>query len=260
MVHPTSSLADYFFSSRHALMTARKNDRVYPLIAEYNMTYERIDAGLAMLDQLMAADNKKTELHGKQLEAGAALKRLLARVNPIYMSHVKLMKIKYRQHPERLERLMLGVPRKRDINGWLRQADTFYANLINDAEMMSNLENNALTPDKLTAYYNDIKEVEKAHNTHREAKGLSQAALETRNNLMTEFDSWMKEFIHICKMSLKEFPQLLLVLGIPLLSKGYVRQKNVDMPADHAAKAHTGIQIPGESPGSLANNEPHGQN
>jgi len=258
MSHPMNSLADYFFSSRQALMTARKNDLVYPLIAEYNMTYQRIDAGMAMLDRLMDADKQKTELFGKQLEAGAALKRLFTRVNPNYMSHVRLMKIKYRRRPERLERLMLHEPRQRDINGWLRQADTFYTNLINDAEMVNNLKDNGLTPDKLTASYNKIKEVELAHNLHREARGLSQAALETRDALMAEFDLWMKEFIQICKMALKEHPQMLEILGIPVLSKGYVRQKPVDARPNHKNETDTGIQIAGESPVSLAKNEIHG--
>lgn len=257
MAHPMSSLADYFFSSRHALKTARKNDLVYPLIAEYNMTYERIDAGMAMLDRLMDADKQKTELNGKQLEAGGALKRLLARVHPIYMSHVRLMKIKYRRRPERLERVMLHEPRQRDINDWLRQADTFYSNLLDDAEMVGNLKVNGLTPDKLTASYNKIKEVEQAHNLHQEAMGLSQAALETRDALMTEFDLWMKEFIQICKMALKEHPQMLEILGIPVLSKGYVRQKPVDASPHHKNETDTGIRIPGESTISLTDNEIH---
>ncbi|MCX6583713.1 MAG: hypothetical protein NT166_26355 [Candidatus Aminicenantes bacterium] len=225
MRHIKSTLGDYFFKARHALNTARKNDRVYPLIAEYNMTYQKIDSGLALLEKLMAADKHKTELHGKQLEARVALQHLLAEVRPVYMSHVKLMETKYRKNPERLERLMLMVPRERSMNGWLRQADTFYSNLIHDAEMMDRLEENTITLDKLTASHAKIKKVEQAYNNHGEAKGVSQDALEARNVLLEEFDLWFNEFLRICKIALRKHPQLLEVLGITVLSKGYVREK-----------------------------------
>lgn len=135
------------------------------------------------------------------------------------------MEIKYHKNPERLERLMLMVPRERSINGWLRQADTFYSNFIQDTEMMNELEENTITLDKLAASHAKIKEVEQAHNSHREAKGLSQAALEVRNSLLEEFDLWLREFIHICKMALRKHPQLLEIFGITVLSKGYVREK-----------------------------------
>jgi len=225
MRHIKNSLADYFFKARHALNTARKNDRVYPLIAEYNMTYQKIDFGLALLEKLMDADKHKTELHGKQLEAHVILKNLLTEVRPVYMSHVKLMETKYRKNPERLERLMLLVPRERSMNGWLRQADTFYSNLIQDAEMMDRLEENTITLDKLTASHTKIKEVEWAYNNHSEAKGVSQDALEARNVLLEEFDLWFNEFLRVCKIALRKHPQLLEVLGITVLSKGYVREK-----------------------------------
>lgn len=78
--------------------------------------------------------------------------------------------------------------------------------------------------------------------------------------MVSSVSPFSSQILSISWVALKEFPQLLEALGIPVLSKGYVRQKPVDMPADHTVEAHTGIQIPGESPGSLANSETHGQN
>lgn len=225
MKHIKCTLGEYFFKARHALHAAKKNDQIYPLIAEYNMTYQKIDSGLALMDKLMNANKHKIESHGKQLEARCDLQNLFSEVRPVYMSHIKLMEIKYRKNPERLKRLMLLVPRERNINGWLIQADTFYSNLIQDAEMINKLEENAITLDNLTASHAKIKEIETASTRHREAKGLSQVASEARDILLEEFDLWFSEFLHICKMALRKQPQLLEILGITVLSKGYTREK-----------------------------------
>jgi hypothetical protein len=236
-MHIQSSFAEYFFTSRHALKTARKNKKIYSEISKFNMTYTEIDSGLAKLEKLMDADKKKIELHGKQLEARVAFKSIYAKVNTLYMSHVGLMKVKFRKNPERVERLMLNVPRERSINGWLQQADTFYVNLINDADMVSKLTQNAISPDKLTEAHAGIKEVECAKNNYREAIGLSQAAVETRDALFEEFDLWMKEFIYICKMALNQESQLLEALKIKVFSKGYIKHKPTSFPAAHAPKS-----------------------
>lgn len=241
MLFNRSSLADYFFNSRHALNISKKNTKIYSLISEFNMNTENINTGLAKLDKLMAADKQKTEARGKQLEYRVALETLFAEVHPAYMSHVKLAKVKVQRVPERVARLMLLEPRKTRINDWLRQADTFYTNLLLDTEMVDQFGTNAITVEKLNASYLRIKEVEQAYNAYNEAKGLAQAALEDRDALLVDFDAWMKEFIVICKIALRQYPQLLEALGIVVLSKGYVRSKSDDLPQEQTVKVNTKI-------------------
>lgn len=242
MLFSRSSLADYFFNSRHALNISQKNTKIYSLISEYNMTTENIAVGLGKLDKLMTADKLKTEARGKQLEFRVALETIFAEVHPVYMSHVKLAKVKVQRVPERVARLMLLEPRKTRLNDWLRQSDTFYTNLLIDTEMITQLETNAITVEKLSATHLRVKEVEQAYNAYQEAKGLAQAALEARDVLLEEFEAWMKEFIVICKIALRHYPQLLEALGIIVLSKGYVRSKSDDLPGEQTVKVSTRIK------------------
>jgi hypothetical protein len=241
MIFSRSSLADYFFNSRQALKIAKKNAKIYALISEYNMTTENIDAGMAMLDGLMEADKKKIEARGKQLEFRVNLEMIFSEVHPLYMSHVKLAKIKCQGNVERVGRLMLLEPRKTRINDWLRQADTFYSNLVADTEMMTRLNGSAITQEKLTTAHGRIKEVEQAHNDYIEAKGISQSLQEGRDILLDEFKIWMNEFITVCKIALRQYPQLLEILGITILSKGYVRTKSDDLPVEKPIKLMTKI-------------------
>lgn len=239
MIFGKSSLADYFFNSRHALNAAKRNNQVYALLSEYNMTTESIDVGLAKLDAVMAADKKKTEARGKQYEARTTLEVIFSEVHPLYMSHVLLTKAKCQNNIERVGRLMLMERRKTRINDWLLQSDTFYTNLVQDTEMLARLETNSISLEKITAAHDRVKEVEKVHTDYIQAKGIVQVALEARDLLLDEFDLWLKEFITICKIALRAQPQLLEILGIQVLSKGYVRTKSDQTPGEVTIKSRS---------------------
>lgn len=236
MIFKRTSLQDYFFNSQVALTNAVKNEKIYPLVSNYNMTSDKIDQGLTMLTKLMRLDKAKTVANGKQWEARAALYKLLAEVHPIYMEHVNFTKLKCQKNPSRLGRMMLLAPRERSLNGWLRQADTFYDNLLIDTEMVTLLGDNAITQEKLTAAQTKIKEVQQANSAYNDTKGIAQDALEERDALLAEFDLWMKEFIYVCKVALRNHKQLLESLKIQVLSRGYVRQKSESTPADQTVE------------------------
>jgi hypothetical protein len=236
MIFKRTSLQDYFFNSQVALTNAVKNEKIYPLISAYNMTSDKIDQGLATLNKLMTLDYAKTVAHGKQLEARAALYKLLAEIHPTYMEHVNFTKLKCLKNPARLGRMMLLAPRERTLNGWLRQAETFYTNLLDDTEMVAELENNAITLEKLNAAKAKIVQVEQANSAYNDTKGRAQNALEERDELLAEFDLWMREFIYVCKVALRDHKQLLESLKIQVLSKGYVRQKSESTPADNTVE------------------------
>lgn len=226
MLYKRSSLQDYFYNSDVALTNAVEDKKIYQLISAYNMTDVRIGEGHAMLTQLINLDKIKTEAHGKQLEARAALYKLWDEVHPGYMEHVNFTKLKCMKSPDRLGRMMLLGPRQTVLNGWMRQAETFYSNLLLDTEMVTQLEVNAITVDKLTAAQAKVKEVQRANTVYQDTKGIAQDALEVRDALLAQFELWLKEFIYVCKVALRDNKQLLESLKIQVLSKGYVRRKN----------------------------------
>lgn len=238
MIFKRTSLQDYFFNSQVALTNAKNNEKIYPLISAYNMTTGKIDQGLTTLQKLMTLDYAKTVAHGKQLEARAALYKLLAEAHPTYMEHMNFTKLKCLKNPARLGRMMLLAPRERTLNGWLRQAETFYTNLLDDTEMVTELETNAITLDKLNTAHTKIIQVEQANSAYNDTKGIAQNALEERDAVLAEFDLWMKEFIYICKVALRDHKQLLESLKIQVLSRGYVRQKSEAPSADNTVEVN----------------------
>ncbi len=225
MMYKTSRLADFLINSEKALVNARDNKKIYPLIAKYKMTDKRINQGLALLEKLVASDKKKTEAHGIQLEARDEVRRVFAEVHPVYMEHVGFVRFYCRREAGRLASMLLQEPRKKHISGWLRQADTFYSSLLGDAELLSRLKANALTVGELKTGHANVKKVAQADIAYKDAIGRAQDAKENRDIVQAEFTAWMKEFLYICKVALREHPQLLESVGIQELSAGYTRQK-----------------------------------
>ena len=224
-----SSLEDYFQNSRIALTNAKDNQRIYPLISGYNLTSERLVGGLTLLGQLIAADKEKTEAHGAQLMARNNLVKLLEEAHPVYMEHANFAKLHCRANAARLAHMMLLTPRENNVNGWLRQTDTFYTNVFLDTELVTSLEASSITAAKLNANFEKVKAVASASVKYQEAIGEAQAATARRNKLMEEFDFLMTEVIFVCRVALKNEPQLLEILKISVLSAGYVRQKTKEI-------------------------------
>ncbi len=244
MIFKKSSLEDYFQNSRIALINARDNKRIYPLISAYNLTAEKLESNLTVLDKLVAADKEKTAAHGAQLLARNYLVTLLEETHPVYMEHANFAKLICRTNTARLANMMLLTPREKNVNGWIRQADTFYTNMFLDTELIASLEASSITADKLNANSEKVKAVSTALVKYQEAIGEAQASTARRNKLMEEFDFIMTEFIFICRMALKKEPQLLEILKISVLSAGYVRQKTKELkPVDTSVLKSKGTSV-----------------
>jgi hypothetical protein len=79
--------------------------------------------------------------------------------------------------------------------------------------------------------------------------------LEARDVLLEDFDAWMKEFIVICKIALRKYPQLLEALGIVVLSKGYFRSKSDDLPGEQTVKVSAKLPASDKKPPIVSNAE-----
>lgn len=220
-----SSLEDYFHNSRTALTNARDNQRIYSLISAYNFDTAKLEQGLTLLDRLVAADKAKTDSHGLQLVARRTMLKLLEETHPVYMEHANFAKLHSRTNTARLSRMILFTPKESNVNNWLRQTDTFYTNIFLDPDLLASLESSTITAEKLTANYEKVKTITAASIKYQETIGLAQTATAARNKLIEEFNFFMKEFIFVCRVALKNEPQLLEILKITVLSAGYFRKK-----------------------------------
>ncbi|UCH98103.1 MAG: hypothetical protein JSV88_14970 [Candidatus Aminicenantes bacterium] len=226
MIYKKSRLEDYFANSRLAINNVKNNTEVRELLNPFNVDDARFETGIALLDSAFEKETILIEKRGLQLTAKSDMKRLLNETHPIYMKHVRFTKLAVRGNTEKLVGLGLIVPRKKNINGWLKQTQIFYANVVKDDEVMQYLARNGITLEELNATKQKVLEVALANEKHKEAIALVQDAVVERDDALEEFDFWMDEFIVICKEGLKDRPQLLEMLGINVLSKGYRRRKS----------------------------------
>lgn len=161
---------------------------------------------------------------GEQVVAYKKFEALFDEVNEMYMYHIKLCRIVCRKNKAKLKELTLNVPRERTINGWLIQAKAFYANVLKDEELITQLSIYVITREILEAGEQKIFELETAKEQHDIETGEAQDATRLRNEAVEEANQFAIAFIAICKIALKDRPEQLEKMRIKHYSDGYKKK------------------------------------
>ncbi len=226
MPYNNSRVSDYLENSELMLKNARKDPLINPLLLKYKVGPERYDQGLFLCTETYTLEKLQVKLHGEQFRAKAKFDKLLAETHPQYMDHVKFMRMGFRDDPRKLKELAAAGGRIKRISGWLMQAKTFYTNTINDEESLTKMADYGITKENLEAVEAKVSEVAAAYQEHKEKKGAAQDAIDRRDKSLDKLEKFMSEFISICRIALKDHPQLLEKLGIVVYTKGYVSAKS----------------------------------
>lgn len=226
MPYNNSRVSDYLENSELMLKNARKDTLINPLLAHYNVGPERYEQGLTLCTETYTLEKLQVKLHGEQFRARAKFDKLLAETHPQYMDHVKFMRMAFRDDPKKLKELAAVGGRVKRISGWLMQSKTFYTNTINDEESLAKMAGYGITKENLEAVEAKVAEVATAYQEHKDKKGAAQDAIDRRDKALDKLEKFMSEFIGICRIALKNHPQLLEKLGIVVYTKGYVSAKS----------------------------------
>lgn len=226
MPYNNSRVSDYLENSELMLKNARKDPVINPLLAKYKVGPEKYEQGLTFCTETYTIEKLQVKLHGEQFRAKAKLDKLLAETHPQYMDHVKFMRMAYREDPKKLKELAAAGGRVKRVSGWLMQAKTFYTNTISDEESLAKMAGYGITKENLEAVEAKIAEVAAAYQEHKDKKGAAQDAIDRRDKALDKLEKFMSEFIGICRIALKDHPQLLEKLGIVVYTKGYISAKS----------------------------------
>lgn len=144
--------------------------------------------------------------------------------------HLRLMvkKVILENEYEKYRRL-LGIDEalKKNFEGFLGQARKLYTGCRDDKVLLERLTAKfKKTVETYRERVNALDVLNGLHNIHETAKGLSQVATKSRDNLFKKFRKEWKDFKDICKIAYEdeENPQYQELVGIKAYSPGY--QKN----------------------------------
>jgi len=252
MPYANSRVSDYLEHSE-LMFTNAKDKTILPLLDRYNVGPERCDQGLSFCGDAYTWEKEQVKLHGEQFRAKTIFEKLLAEAHPLYMDHVKFMRMAYRDDVRKLDELDAAGGRVKRISGWLTQSKTFYTNVINDEDSLAKMGGYGISKEELEAAEAKVAGVAAANQEHKIKKGAAQDAIDRRDKALDILDKFRSEFIGICRIALKDHPQLLEKLGIVVYTKGYVsaksqaaaeeKKKQAALKAREAQTAHAAQEV-----------------
>lgn len=201
-------------SAQVAIDNALNNSEIQTYLSEYNYTPERIQAGKTLYETALAAQQKQQAEYGEQLSATETVNQAWSKAQKSYMRLIKLARVIFKNNPGIATQLGLNGQRKRSLSGWLLQAQQFYTNALNSAEVLNGFAEYGITEDKLKAAQTETLAVEAANAAQEQEKGEAQDATQQRDQAIDLLDDWLSDFIAIARIALEDRPQLLEVLGI----------------------------------------------
>ncbi|MDQ1351975.1 MAG: hypothetical protein QG657_2281 [Acidobacteriota bacterium] len=225
MAHKRASIGNLLETSQLMFQNARDDEEINTLLAPFKVTEQQFDFGLSLCRKAFKLESLQIKLHGQQFRSRKKFDKLFNEFNETYQMHLKFLRISFEKDKEKLKELSAFGKRSRSIADWIKQAFSFYQTTVVDEEAMTALDNFGITAEMFQQNEGKIKEVDDAFRTHKIKLGAAQNAVEERNAVFKELDTFAKHFRAICRTALKAHPQLLEKLGIKVYSKGYKKRK-----------------------------------
>jgi hypothetical protein len=216
----------YFLeSSRMLIQNSKDDEQISALILPYKVNEQKLEEGLALCTRAYKVENLQIKLHGQQYRAYKKFEKAFAEVNEVCQIHLKFLKISFEKDTEKLKEISAYGTRSANIPNWFKQAFAFYQNTVVDEEAMAELDSYGITAEMFQENESKITEVEAAFLAHKIKLGAAQDAVVQRDDVFKELATYVKRLRAICRIALKDHPQLLEKLGIKAYSEGYVRAK-----------------------------------
>ncbi|UCH97859.1 MAG: hypothetical protein JSV88_13670 [Candidatus Aminicenantes bacterium] len=212
-----------------AFTTAKTDEEIKTPLLEYNYDDARLDQCLAVHKKAKEDYQKQIKERSDQFQATAELETALDEANPVYIEHITLTRLALRNKPKKKSKFALAESRRRDIYGWIEQAEVFYDNAFADEEVLNEISTRfGLTREKLEKGKQLVLKVKEANKKQEKEKSEAQQATEDRDKSFKVLYDILSEFYQVSQFALVHKPQLLERLGYLKLSTGYGYRRRVN--------------------------------
>jgi len=197
-----------------SLTNARADAGILNTMSRFLYDDKRISEGIAMHAKVAELFAKQRKEYGEQLDASSALENTFNKAAAAYMETLKISRIAFEGDTNAIAALLLSGPRSKVLSVWIKQADTFYRNLLPNADFMKKMGFYGYTGDKLKNEQKMVQDVMAADAKHKKEKGESQEATKVRDNALADLETWMSKFYRIATIACAGQQQWLEKLGI----------------------------------------------
>ncbi len=213
------SIAEFLNSAQLVINNTLGNPSILAAVSLYGYTEAKIREGQGLLEQALAAQQKRQTEYAEQLEASAEFETSWQTGKQVYMRHLKIARLIFKDDVNAIVALQLNGERKQSLSGWLLQANTFYLQALASAAIQAKFAEFNITVDVLQAAHAQIQAIEATNQKHQSERAEAQEATRHRDQTLDILNDWLTIYLPIAEMALEEQPQLAESLGILVRSK-----------------------------------------
>ncbi len=212
---------DFLMAAKTMIENALSDDAVKTALASYGYGEAKLQAGKALYDEAFQLDLAQKRESGEKVAATAEFNNLWAEADQQYMKTLKVARIVLKNLYKADQAAMLYGVRKQSFNGWQEQAVSFYANTMNDPQLLEAMAGYGYPEDRLKQEYDMVKQVIEQDLRQKKEKGESEQATRTRDQKLDELAAFISDMRGIAKVALADIPDYLEKLGILARSAGF---------------------------------------
>lgn len=214
MANLKNPIAEFLLEAQVMIENSLTDPVVKAALATYGYTEETLAVGKTLYDETVALQNAQSKEYGDQVAATSELYDLWKTADRQYMKTLKIARIAFLDHPKADRAVMLFGQRKESLSGWLAQAQLFYANILNDADLMDSLAEYGYTSEKIQQESALLNQIAVKNQQQKKEMGEAQAATQARDKKIDELAKWVSNLRAVAKVALADDPQQLEKLGI----------------------------------------------
>jgi len=177
-------------------------------LANYGYDDDRLDEGNQLLEAAVDAHKAYSDEHDEQHEATSALEKVHEHANTVYMELVGIARVALKKSPTLLNDLRVIGNRRRDLSGWLDQAQRFYEVALENADVQAGLARFGKLRADLQDGLAQVEAVRRADAEQEREKGDAQAATVARIEAFDALDDYVDDLVDIARIALGDDQRL----------------------------------------------------
>lgn len=214
----SKSIDEFLNYARVALDNAQQTPEILAALTVFGYDLTRLQEGVTMLQTAQALHAAQVREYGEQYEATTAVLQAREAAEAQYNIHCKLTRVALKDDVEKQKALGLHQSRKRSLSGWLHQAQTFYTNALNDAEVLAGLASFNVIQTDLEAAQVLVQQVADLDSVQEREKAEAQKATKVRDAALDALDDWLHDLRQVALIALADNPQMLEALQFAVVA------------------------------------------
>jgi hypothetical protein len=193
-----------------AIHNALNDPEILAALTPFGYDETALQAGADLLAEAETLHRAQQAEYAEQYTATAALERAWDAARDLYMQHLALARVAFRDDRETYRFLGLDGRRKRSFAGWVEQAETFYTHLLETPDVLAAFRDRfPLEPSVFADGLAQVEALMEYNRVQEQKKSAAQQATKDRDAAFNALDAWLRDYRAVAKIALRDQLQML---------------------------------------------------